>query len=94
MMKKCIIVLVVLSVIIAPLTASAGSIWGLVKNSGMKPIPSNGYTISVKGVDIRAYVFEVKEMNSVCVSVWGNNTNQLECKTYAQINEETKKEGK
>jgi len=65
----------------------AGGIWSMIKNSGLENIKSNAYTIEVEGVDIRAYVFEVKELNSICISVWGGHSasHQLECKTYAEI---------
>ena len=84
-MKRIVIGLVALAMLVVPMTASAGSIWGLVKNSGLKDLPANGYTIEVKGVNIRAYVFEVKEMKSVCISVWGDGSQTLQCKTYKEI---------
>lgn len=57
----------------------------MVKNSGLETIKSKPYVIEVKGVNIRVYVFEIKEMKSICISAWGDGNSNLQCKTYKEI---------
>jgi len=76
--------------ILAFLTSSAyaGGIWSMIKNTGSDgTIATKQYTIEVAGTDIRGYVFNVKEMKSICISVWGSKSasHQLECKTYKEL---------
>ena len=82
-MKKVIMIVLLLTLVSS--NAFAGSVWGLIKNSGLEERKSKGFTVEVKGVDIRAYVFDVPEMKSVCISTWGDGTQQLECKTYKEM---------
>ena len=84
-MKKIMSGLVLLVLMFIPVSAFSGGLWSLAKNSGLEIIPSNAYSIEVKGTNIRAYVFDVKRMNSICVSVWGSDSQTLQCKTYAEI---------
>lgn len=66
----------------------AGGIWDLVKNSHSDgKIETKQYTIEVAGTNIRGYVYDVPEMASICISVWGehSSSHQLECKTYDEI---------
>lgn len=73
--------------ILLAISANASGLWSIVKNSGLETIESKPYQIEVKGTNLRAYVFEVKPMNSVCISVWGGDrdVHTLECKTYKEI---------
>lgn len=89
-MKRIVLIAVVAMLMAVPLTASAGSLWGMVKNAGVPIKESNSFVIEVSGVNIRGYVFDVPEIQSRCLSVWGDNTQQLECKTYAEIIESEK----
>jgi len=68
-------------------SANASGFWSIVKNSGLETIESKPYQIEVQGTNLRAYVFEVKPMKSVCISVWGGgrDVHTLECKTYKEI---------
>lgn len=86
-MKKLFLMLVLMFIFTFTFSNQtfAGSIWGLIKNSGSEQIETNFYTIKVKGVNVRAYVFEVPEMKSICISVWGDGVQQLECKTYKEM---------
>ncbi len=68
--------------------AHAGGLWSMMKNSGLEVREPTSFTIEVEGTNIRAYVFDVPEMKSICISVWGSSTQQLECKTYKEISEE------
>jgi hypothetical protein len=88
-MKK---LLVLLALIGALTFANASGLWSMIKNSGLENIKSNSYTVEVEGVDIRAYVFDVRAAKSICISVWGGNgySHQLECKTYKEIGYEGK----
>ncbi len=83
-MKKLVIILFVAALTVS---ANASGLWSLVKNSGLETIDSKPYQIEVQGTNIRAYVFEVKPMDSVCISVWGGDrdVHTLECKTYKEI---------
>lgn len=65
----------------------ASSLWSLAKNAGMETIPSKPYQIEVSGTNIRAYVFDVPSMKSVCISVWGGDrdVHTLDCKTYKEM---------
>lgn len=91
-MKKVMIVVLTCMMFMVPCSAFSGSLWGMVKNSGLEKIGSKPYVIEVEGVNIRAYVFEVKEINSICISVWGDNSHTLQCKTYKEIEESEKGE--
>ena len=84
-MKKVIIGLMALMMIIMPGYAFSGGLWSMVKNSGLENIKTKPYAIEVKGTNIRAYIFEVPEMKSICISVWGSDTQTLQCKTYKEI---------
>lgn len=84
MKKKLICTLTGLSILFAS-NVYAGGLWSMAKNAGLEKLGSKAYVIDVVGVDIRAYVFKVPEMKSVCISVWGENSQQLECKTYKEL---------
>lgn len=84
-MKKTIVAaLTGISILLAS-SAYAGGLWSMAKNVGLEKLNTKAYAIDVAGVDIRAYVFKVPEMRSVCISVWGENNQQLECKTYEEL---------
>ena len=70
---------------IMPNDANAGGIWGMIKNAGMETREAKMFQVEVKGVNLRAYVFDVPEMKSICINTWGDNNQQLECKTYKEI---------
>lgn len=75
------------------IAANAGGLWSMVKNAGSDGVlNTKQYTIEVAGTDIRGYVFNVPEMKSICLSVWGgkSDSHQLECKTYKEIGIEEK----
>ena len=84
-MKKLLTSLTLTSVL--AISANASGLWSLVKNSGLETIQSKPYQIEVQGTNLRAYVFEVKPMKSVCISVWGGDrdVHTLECKTYKEM---------
>ena len=77
-----------LAILLATTYANAGGLWSMVKNASSDGnIPTKQYTIEVSGTDIRGYVFNVPEMKSICISIWGAHgpSHQLECKTYKEI---------
>ena len=82
MIKILIATLIVVS-------ANAGGLWDIVKNTNGEYTQSKQYTVEVSGTNIRAYVFDVPAMKSICVSAWGSDSSsqQLECKTYKEIGE-------
>ena len=82
-MKKTMMILLI--VVFMAHTAFAGGIWDMVKNVGLEKINSKGYEVEVEGTNIRAYVFNVQLMKSVCTNVWGERTQTLECKTYKEM---------
>jgi len=84
-MKKLLTSLTLTSVL--AISANASGLWSLVKNTGLETIQSKPYQIEVQGTNLRAYVFEVKPMKSVCISVWGGDrdVHTLECKTYKEM---------
>jgi len=84
-MKKIMVSLLIMAMVMVPVSAFSGGIWGMIKNTGLDKLQSKPYVIEVQGVNIRAYVFEIKEMRSVCVSVWGDSSQSLHCKTYKEI---------
>lgn len=83
-MKKLLLTAILLG---STFTASASGLWSLVKNSGMETLESKPYQIEVKGANIRAYVFDVPAMKSVCISVWAADRDvyTLDCKTYVEM---------
>jgi len=87
-MKKLIgaILISTLLVFAQPLTVTAGGVWSMVKNMGLQNrTPVSTFVLEVEGVNLRVYVFDVPEMKSVCVNVWGEDVQTLECKTYQEI---------
>jgi len=84
-MKKVMVGFIMLVMLAIPGYAFSGGLWSMAKNAGLEKIQSNAYVIEVKGTNIRAYVFDVKEMKSVCINVWGSNNQTLECKTYKEM---------
>lgn len=82
-MKKILLLLAIAVLFSTP--ALAGSIWGMIKNTGGEDREAKQITIEVRGVNIRAYIFDVPEMKSMCISAWGDGEHQLECKTYKEI---------
>ncbi len=83
-MKK-IIALISVSVML-----QAGGLWSMVKNlNSAGKIETKQYTIEVSGTNIRGYIFNVPQMKSICISVWGSHgdSHQLVCKTYKEIGE-------
>ena len=68
--------------------ANAGGLWDMMKNSNSQgTIQTTQYTISVSGVDTRAYVFPVKEMDSVCILTYSSQgIPAINCKTMKEIN--------
>lgn len=84
-MKKLIITTITGVSLLITSNLYAGSLWSLAKNAGLEKRKSKAFVIDVKGVDIRAYVFDVPEMKSICINTWGDNNQQLECKTYKEI---------
>jgi len=65
----------------------AGGIWDMVKNASSDgTIKTKQYTMEVAGVDTRAYVFYVKEMDSVCVQTYSSHgIPAISCKTMKEI---------
>jgi len=90
MFKRIVVALVVLGIVCMSTTAFAGGLWSMVKNRNLELLNTKPYSIEVQGVNIRGYVFEVKEMNSICISVWGEDTQTLQCKTYKEMGMEKK----
>jgi len=90
-MKRIAVLIVAVALIITPITVTAGGLWSMAKNAGVPVKESTSFVIEVSGVNIRGYVFDVPELNSKCISVWGDGTQQLECKTYAEIAESENK---
>jgi hypothetical protein len=83
-MKKTM--LCVLILLFSVSSAFAGGIWDMVKNSDLTVLKSRGYQLEVKGVNTRVYVFEVKEMKSVCTISYGDSSSsQMVCKTYKEM---------
>lgn len=85
-MKKFIITMFITTLL--AMSASAGGLWSMVKNTNSEgTIETKQYTIEVSGTDIRAYVFNVPAMKSICISAWGSTgaSHQLQCKTYKEI---------
>lgn len=82
-MKKIIMMFLMLFMMAS--TVQAGGIWSLIKNTGLETRQPKTFTIEVEGVNIRAYVFDVPEMKSICINVWGEDLQTLECKTYKEI---------
>jgi molybdenum cofactor biosynthesis enzyme len=67
-------------------SANAGGLWDMAKNIGKEKINSKTYVINVSGVDVRANVFTVPEMNSVCTIVWSDKSPTMVCKTMHEVN--------
>ena len=82
-MKKLIMLLVFGTMISA--SVYAGGLWSIIKNTGIETRHPKTFTIEVEGVNIRAYVFDVPEMKSVCINIWGEDLQTLECKTYKEM---------
>ena len=86
-MKKTIYA-VAASLMIVSMPAQASGFWSMLKNSTSDgKIDTKQYSIEVSGTNIRGYVFNVPEMKSVCLSIWGGerDVHTLECKTYKEI---------
>lgn len=79
-MRKIILILVALATV-----ASAGSIWGLIKNSGLPTVKSKAFQIEVKGANLRGYIFQPPGLDMVCINVWGDDSQTLECKTFKEL---------
>ena len=69
------------------ITANAGGIWDIVKNSNSQgTIQTRQYTISVAGVDTRGYVMNIKDMKSICFLTYSSQGfPAIACKTYKEI---------
>lgn len=77
----------ILLITLLTLSAQASGLWSLVKNMDLETLETKSYQIEIKGTNIRAYVFNVEFMHSVCITVWGGNkdVHTLKCKTYKQM---------
>ncbi len=66
---------------------NAGNIWDIVKNQGSDgTIKTKQYEMEVAGVNTRAYVFTVKEMDSVCVLTYSTQgIPAINCKTRREM---------
>ncbi len=77
----------IVAIMILALSLQAGGLWDMVKNSGLTTIHTKPYQIEVQGVNIRAYVFQIKELPLVrCISFWGEGaaSHQVQCIKYSQ----------
>lgn len=65
----------------------AGGIWDVVKNSNSKgTIETKQYTLEVAGVKTRAYIFNVKDMQSICILTYSSKeVPAMVYKTYKEI---------
>ena len=69
-------------------SANAGGLWSMVKNSGITVVQPITFVLEVEGVNIRGYSFTPLGMpNTVCVSLWGGKSasHQLECKSFTEL---------
>jgi hypothetical protein len=68
-------------------TANAGGIWDMVKNSTSDgTIQTKQYTIEVAGTNTRGYVMNIPDMKSMCFMTYSSKgIPALDCKTYKEI---------
>lgn len=80
-MKKLLLIAII------AMTANAGGIWDMVKNSQSDgTISTKQYTIKVSGVDTRGYVFMVPEMKSICFITYSSHgIPAMDCKTQKEL---------
>lgn len=83
-MKK---LLAITALSLTTLSAQAGGLLDVLKNAGSSgQLKTKQYEIEVAGVNTRAYVFEVTEMNSICIITYSSKgIPAIACKTKSEM---------
>ena len=75
----------ILVIFFVSISLYAGGVWSMVKNVGLPTAKSKPFQIEVQGTNIRGYTFKPRGVDMVCVNIWGENTQTLECKTFKEL---------